>query len=100
MTNGSLYIVKEVKVYRFSIYLVDRTLSIIFSNPPTREDIEPIFRETWNKLSIKEQDQSWDWILILERIPTIPWFGMIETFYGNIEVVEKVMVDNGKANES
>ena len=89
--------IKETKFYYLRIEFHSarqRTFGLVFRNAPVRADVDPVFRREWDKLKPAEQDCIWEWLLILNFIPNIPWLGTISTWYGDITCVEKYMIDN------
>ena len=66
-------------------YCPPTIIEMVFTNPPTRQDIANIIEQTWRKQSIDVQDASWHYILILDTIPNIPWIGKLESIYGSVE---------------
>lgn len=94
-------VIKEVTLYYVQIQFVEsgRVFGMGYLAPPTRADVEPLFRQEWDKLKAEEQEQVWEWLLILDFIPTIAWIGVIETFYGTIRCSTKKVIDNVKANK-
>lgn len=94
--GASPQVIKEIKFYYLRIAFVtgQHSFGLVFKQAPVRSDIEPVFRREWNKLLPIEQENVWEWLLILDFIPNIPWIGTISTWYGDITCVEKAMIDN------
>lgn len=84
------------KVYNLSIeFCPHRKLSLVFTEPPVREDVYSILKREWNKLMPQAQDQVWEFILICDHIPLIPWLGNLDTIYGKMECTERYIFQNG-----
>ena len=77
---------KKYWVVRFEFICCRPTVvELVFEHPPTRADLDPIFRNVWLKEPIEIQDATWHYILILDTIPNIPWIGKLESIYGSVE---------------
>lgn len=67
-----------------------------FQRPPTREDVDAIMGKRWRNLNEAEQDETWDYLLILSWIPEEPWTGTIITYYGEMYCCQKFLYRNIK----
>ncbi len=69
-------------------------LSLVFTNPPTRQHLREIMLPSWRELPKSRQDDAWEYVLILDEIPEEPWTGQIPSIYGLITCRMLHLLDN------
>lgn len=85
----------EVYVVRIIWFGCDRFIELAFTDPPVRKDIAPILEERWRSVDKELQNNGWEFRLIVDYIPEIPWEGMIENVYGRLDCRKRFLLVNG-----
>jgi hypothetical protein len=68
-------------------------LMLAFRNPPTRQDVKPLLEAQWRVDNAA--DESWEFLLIADYIPEVPFEGVVKCLYGTITCSSRWMHDNG-----